>query len=104
MLKGVLLKDGIYPAKNMSPQEVLKDDGCAVIIDDENREIYLWVGSKAKSIDKFKAARLAHMLNWRLFGGAARIVQDRNQILNTLEKFSKIDDEIPSEELKAILG
>jgi len=104
LLKGVWLKDGVYPAKDMTPREVLREENCAVIIDDENREIYLWVGAKAKAIDKFKAARLAHMLNWRLFGGAARIIQERNEILNALEKFGRIDAEIPAGEIKAILG
>jgi len=40
LLKGVWLKDGVYPAKDMTPREVLREENCAVIIDDENREPY----------------------------------------------------------------
>ncbi len=104
MLKGIVIQHSIKNAKNMSPNEMLIDDACAVIVDDVSRIIYLWVGEKASVSDKFKAARIAHILNWRFFGGAARIIQDKDEIKSILSKYARIDEEMPEGEIKAILG
>jgi len=104
MLRGVLIREGVKSAKNLVPDEILVNDACAVIIDEESRIIYLWVGDDTSVTDRFKAARIAQMLNWKMFGGAARIVQDKDEIKHTLTKFARIDEEIPYGELKLIIG
>jgi len=104
MLKGIIIQQDVKDAKNLSPSEMLIEEACAVVIDDMERKIFLWVGDKASVGDKFKAARIAHVLNWKLFGGAARIIQDKNEIRSVLSKYARIDEELPKGEIKAIIG
>lgn len=104
MLKGIIIQHDIKDAKNLAPNEMLIEEACAVVIDDIERKIFLWVGDKAAVGDKFKAARIAHVLNWKLFGGAARIIQDKNEIRSVLLKYARIDEELPKGEIKAIIG
>ncbi len=104
MLKGIVFKGDILSIKAMDIDDILSDETCAVIVDDKNREIYLWVGKSASVQDKFKAARTAQMLNWKFFGGAARIVQDHAKIRTVLVKYARIDEDIPTAEIKMIIG
>jgi len=104
MLKGIIIQNEVKSAKGYEPKEILNEEYCAVIINDVEGIIYLWVGDNSNVIDRFKAARLAQMLNWKIFGGAARVVQDKSEIHRVLTKYARIDEEIPPTELKLILG
>jgi len=104
MLKGIILRNEIRSAKNLAPEEILLDDVCAVIVNENQRKIYLWSGKDANTSDKFKAARIAHLLNWKWFGGAAEVIQDNSKIKDILSKHARIDEEIPPAEIKLILG
>ncbi|MCD6491612.1 MAG: hypothetical protein ACP6IQ_02905 [Candidatus Njordarchaeia archaeon] len=104
MLKGVVINKGITPATDLAPSEILTEENCVVILDEKNKKIYLWRGRSAGISDKFKAARLAHQLNWKLFGGAALVIQRKDVIKKQLNTYPKIDAEISKSVIRSILG
>ncbi len=104
-LRGIVISRGeIISAKDNSPNSLLKEDVTAVFIDDVRGKIFLWSGRKAKVTDKFRAARLAHMLNWKLFGGAGKVIQNEEDVKVELQKYHRVDDDIPRTEIASILG
>jgi len=104
MLMGVLIKNtNVESVKGKNIGELLKDDVCLLIVDDTASIIYIWVGQKANVKDKFIISRLAHGINSKMFGMAAKVSQDANDIQ---EKFNEkiFDDDLPSDLVFEIIG
>jgi len=93
----------LMPTRGKDLPEILRDDVCVVLLDEIKSKIYLWTGEKANLLDKVKAAYLSRVLNWKLFGGAAEIIQDNNVIQSELSKFKLILSDLPRAYLRGIL-
>ncbi len=104
MIMGVLVRNtNVESVKGKNIGELLKDDVCLLIVDDTTSTIYIWVGRNANVKDKFIISRLAHGVNSKMFGMAAKVSQNTNDIL---EKFNEktFDDDLPSEMVLEIIG
>lgn len=88
-MQGILLKEGeTISIEGKKPSEIYRDDHCGVIINNFEREIYLWKGENAKPQDRFKAAHLAKKMDNREFGGAGRIIQTGWKIQSAVKRDS----------------
>ncbi len=104
ILRGIMFKRrDILSVKGKIPREILRNDTCVVILDDVDNVIYLWTGKETFVEDKVRAARLAHLLDLRIFGGAARIIQDPSIIMEKLANFDKSLDDIPRVHISMLL-
>ncbi|MGQ4891402.1 MAG: hypothetical protein ACP6IP_02835 [Candidatus Njordarchaeia archaeon] len=105
MLKGVILNGGRMPVMGVKTEEIFKDENVVVIVNEDRREIYVWVGAKSNPRDRFMGARLANGLRWKFFGGASPVIQDNEKIREIVKSYGdKLYGDIPSEMVKDILG
>ncbi len=103
MLFGIIIKKGkTEPAAGKTPNLVLSDDACAVIYDDKEHKIFLWVGENADIKSRFLASRLATIIRNRKFGGAASIIQNNDVIKAELGGTKVIAHDIPPKYLAGI--
>ncbi|MCR8432915.1 MAG: hypothetical protein NDP13_00820 [Crenarchaeota archaeon] len=104
MLRGVLMKgSNVESAKGKVVNELLKDDVCALLVEDKDSIIYMWIGAKADVKTKFLVSRLAHGVNGKMFGMAAKVSQDAREIQEKLYNRT-VDDDLPQEVIREILG
>lgn len=104
MLRGAMIKESsIESVKGKVVSELLKDDVCLLIVEDRESLIHIWKGTKADVKAKFLVSRLAHGVNGKLFGMAAKINQDIKEIQEKLGN-KVIDDDLPQELIKEIIG
>ncbi len=104
MLRGTILNGGSIPVTGLKIDDIFKEENVVVIVNEELREIYVWVGDKSNPRDRFMGARLANGLRWKYFGGAAPVVQDNDKILEKVKKYGTVSYNIPSDMIKDILG
>ncbi len=105
MLKGIIFNKDAQPVSGQKLSEVFKDDNVVVIVNEDKREIYVWVGKKSNPRDRFMAARLANNLRWKFFGGAAPVIQKNEEIEEKVKAYGDtIENDISDEVIKEILG
>ena len=105
MLKGIILNGGQMPVTGLNVDEVFKNDNVVIIVNEDRREIYVWVGTKSNPRDRFMGARLANGLRWKFFGGASPVIQDNEKIREIVKSYGdRFYGNIPDDMVKDILG
>jgi len=104
MLKGIILNGGYSSIRGLGRDKIFAPSNVVVIVDDDKREIYVWVGPQANVKDKFMAARLVNGLRWKLYGGAAPVIQKNEVVEELLGNIPGVDEDISEEVIKEILG
>lgn len=99
-VQGIILRNGkTISVKEKAENEVFDPHQCAVFLDKDQRKIFLWKGSESGMKDRFSAAILADNLDKRIFGGAARVIQDDSAVENAISM--KLED-IPQSIIRKI--